>query len=80
MDQSDGDEPFSSTGGSIFLEELSSSPFLKGSAPWRQPGTVLEIKLCILHRFVVKDKVTRWVGRVVQKDVKSSAKMGDPLA
>lgn len=50
MDPRDGDEPFSSTEGGIFLEQLSSGPFFKDSAPWRQPGTVFEIKLCVLQR------------------------------
>jgi hypothetical protein len=50
------------------------------NALWRQPGTVLEIKLCVLHQFVAKDKVTRGVRRVGEEDVKSSAKMGDQLA
>jgi len=62
------------------MNELCSSPFFKDSAPWRQPGTVLEIKLCVLQQFVAKDKVTRGVRRVGEEDVKSSAKMGDQLA
>jgi hypothetical protein len=45
------------------------SPFFKDCVPCRQPETVLEIKLCVLHRFVAKDKVTRGVERVVEKGV-----------
>jgi len=66
--------------GGNFLGQLSSGPFFKHSAPWRQPGTMLEIKLCVLRWFVAKDKVTRGVRQVGEEDVKSSAKMGDPLA